>query len=241
MDISTLAGTRYEPGHIEAMRKAIHDAVISRSANIREGDFRAIGPDDLKLIFDLYDELFLGRYFSDVSPTKVRFRLSKRSTRAGGRTAFPRDGPVEICLSSYLLYLTFNDVKREISVNGVACRDRLEAAQLVFEHELVHLIEHEAFGKSSCKGERFMAMARGIFGHTERTHRLVVQNERARDVYGVKVGDVVEVEVPEQKKENPRLEADSPKGADQESGTMPNSGTEKSEQDGSAEGKPDFS
>jgi len=195
MDRNTLAGLRYDRGHIEAMRKAVHEAIISRSKNIREGDFNAIGLADMKLMFDLYDELFLGRYFSDVSATKVVFRLSKRATRAAGKTAFYADGAVVIALSSYLLFMTFGDVKRDIRVNGVACRDRLEAAQLVFEHELVHLLEHELHGATSCSGSRFGAIAMAIFGHTEVTHQLVIQAERAREIYGVKIGDTVEFEL----------------------------------------------
>jgi hypothetical protein len=68
---------------------------------------------------------------------------------------------------------------------------RLEAAQRVFEHELIHLAEMLVFGRSSCAAEPFRELAWGWFGHTETKHDLVTQQERARAKFDVRVGDRV--------------------------------------------------
>src|SRR5262249_51456206 len=97
----------------------------------------------------------------------------------------------EITLSTSLLYQTFKDVERTVRVNGLVCADRLEAAQRVFEHELIHLAEMLVWGRSSCAAEPFRALAWGGFGHTGTQHDLVTQQERARARFDVRVGDRV--------------------------------------------------
>jgi hypothetical protein len=120
-------------------------------------------------------------------------------TRAGGRTTVyrrrTREGEhrtFEIAVSTPLLFQTFHDVRRPVTVVGLECRDRLEALQRVFEHELVHLCEFLAFGESSCGRPRFHDLARRFFGHRAWTHELVTQRERALVKHGLRVGDAVE-------------------------------------------------
>jgi hypothetical protein len=90
-----------------------------------------------------------------------------------------------------MLFQAFNQDHRPVAVNGLPCTDRLQAMQRIFEHELIHLVELIAWGNSSCRGERFHALAQRIFGHTERTHRLITRREIACNHYGLHVGDRV--------------------------------------------------
>ena len=48
---------------------------------------------------------------------------------------------------------------------GLVCRDRLEALQRIFEHELLHLAEFLGWGRSNCRAENFHALSRRIFAH----------------------------------------------------------------------------
>jgi len=184
--------------------RRIYDAVRARSPHITAGNFTACAASDLALLFDLYDEQFfagaVGRLVQ-ATGAPLTFQFSPRLTRSAGltkrfaprgRAAGPsRPGRFEIILSSALLFQTFTDVERTVRVNGVVCGDRLEAAQRVFEHELLHLVEMLLWGASSCAAPRFRGLAQSWFAHTEARHELVTQQERARARFDVGVGDRV--------------------------------------------------
>lgn len=129
----------------------------------------------------------------------LQFRLSKRMTSAGGKTTRfkPRGGPehFEIAVSTTLLFQTFHDVERPITVAGIVCRDRLEALQRVVEHEIVHLIEMLLWKHSSCSADRFQSIAARAFGHVEHTHQLITPRERALRKFGIRPGDSVRFEL----------------------------------------------
>src|SRR5262249_48871541 len=138
------------------------------------------------------------RQLVNASRAPLSFQFSARLTRSAGLTKrfAPRGHAAtasrfEIVLSSSLLYQTFTDIDRTVRVNGVVCNDRLEAAQRVFEHEMLHLIEMLVWAASNCNGPRFKELAWGWFAHPETRHDLVTQQERARSRFDVRVGDRV--------------------------------------------------
>lgn len=177
---------------IKKKRRLIYKRMIAESPTINRGNFTAINTDDLRRLFELYDEHFFRCYLTWETGVEVSFRLSKRMTRSAGKTSYnTRENYFVIALSTELLFQTFHDVDREIRVNGLACRDRLEVAMVVWEHETVHLLEWLVHGSSSCSQPRFRRMARTIFGHTDVTHQLVTRQERAHVRYCLHVGDRV--------------------------------------------------
>lgn len=192
---------RFSPSEIDTRVAAIRREVLARSPHLREGNFARIATGDLELLFALYDRDFftgaLARALGGNGDGRLRFRLSKRMTSAGGKTFhYPpqRKKPVstyEIALSTHLLFTNFRPGDPPAQVNGHPCRDRMEALQRVFEHELLHLVELLATGASSCRSARFRDLARRVFGHTEVTHRLVTPRERALADHGLRVGDRV--------------------------------------------------
>ncbi len=207
--LGDLICSTYPTDHEIVVRtKAIYDEMLRDSPNIREGHITVISGLDLEKLCELYDERFFGGALREVvngeGKPKLSFRISQRMTSAGGKTtrhlikhseSEPRaEVQYEIAIASTLLFQTFSDVERTISVNGIVCHDRLEALQRIFEHELVHLLEWLLWGKTSCKAENFRIIARNFFGHTEVTHRLVTQRERAREIFGIRVRDRVAFE-----------------------------------------------
>ena len=46
-------------------------------------------------------------------------------------------------VSTFLLFQNFREAGRPVTVGGLACRDRLEALQRTFEHELLNLAEKD--------------------------------------------------------------------------------------------------
>lgn len=198
-----LEGPGLAPEEARRRIEGIRTAVANRSARLGDGNFGGLAVGDLELLFVVYDEAFfagaLTRTLGAASDParRIRFRLAPRMTRAGGKTfqfrpARPGGPPTyEIAVSTHLLFSNFHAGQRPVEVNGLPCRDRLDALQRIFEHELVHLAEFLAYRESSCRAPRFRALALRLFGHTEAAHGLVTAPERARDLHGLRVGDRV--------------------------------------------------
>lgn len=196
---------RYSPEEIALRARAIYETTLRQSPRVTTGNFTAIAADDLALLFRLYDERFFGGDLGRLilaSSAPLNFSLSARLTRSAGLTKrygargrpgvpLPPATRYEISLSTALLFQTFQDVERTVRVNGLVCADRLEAAQRVFEHELIHLVEMLVWGTSSCQAGRFRDLVWNLFGHTQTRHDLVTQQERARTRFDVRVGDRV--------------------------------------------------
>ncbi len=198
-----LRAIRHDPAEVEALRGRVYRGVLDRSEHVRSGNFDALGVADLRLLFDLYDAGsfggLLGAMLREDGAGEVGFRLSDRMTNAAGKTIVRRpraSGRVEyeIAVSAFLLFQTFRDVDRVVTVGGLACRDRLEALQRIFEHELLHLAEFLASGKSSCAADPFQGLARDIFGHSAFVHELVTPREVAARAHEIRQGDLVAFE-----------------------------------------------
>ncbi|MBA7555297.1 hypothetical protein ES705_47955 [subsurface metagenome] len=128
---------------------------------------------------------------------KLIFRLSSRMTKSGGSISkiIKKDHIIyKISISSYLLFQSFLDIKRTIRINGIICKDRIEALQRIFEHELIHLLELLIKGDSSCSSDSFKILAKQIFLHTDNKHELITQEERTFLKFGIEVGDKVSFE-----------------------------------------------
>ena len=186
--LARILSLRHSPAEVGSKTAEIYQRVLERSVLIRSGNFDFVGEADLRLLFDLYDAEFFNGLLSgmlreDVGG-RITLRLSDRMTRAAGKTILRRikarvgrrivERPeYEIAVSTFLLFQTFDDIERPVTVTGLVCRDRLEALQRIFEHELVHLAEFLAEGKSSCAANQFQALSRAIFGHESVVHDLV--------------------------------------------------------------------
>jgi hypothetical protein len=184
----------------------IYRGLLDRSKHLRSGNFEAIHVADLRDLLDAYDSEFfgglLGRMLREDCGGQITLRLSERMTRAAGKTirrlVRRREGQslivtveYEIAISTLLLFQTFDDIDRPVTVTGLACRDRLEALQRIFEHELLHLAEFLAEGTSSCAQPQFQTLSRAIFGHASVVHDLVTTRELAAKNHAIRQGDLV--------------------------------------------------
>ena len=115
-------------------------------------------------------------------------------THAGRKTTQYRsyDGQVsyEIAIAVSMLFDGFGATDRRITVCGLECKDRLEALQRTFEHEIVHLAEQLCWGSSDCKAMRFQDIAARLFQHRAHTHDLITRQERAAQS-GIRLGSLV--------------------------------------------------
>ncbi|MCA9537538.1 MAG: hypothetical protein KC620_01545 [Myxococcales bacterium] len=198
-----LLNVRPDPAARAAREAALRRRVLAESPNLRRPDFARLTPADLTYVFQRYDaEVFGGALQTTLASPRggpLDLRVSARMTRAGGltrrglrRTFGKVEQRFEISLSAPLLFGTFCDDPRPITVVGRLCNDRLDALLRIFEHELLHLCEYLVFGESNCNASRFAQLAHDLFGHTEATHRLITPRERAHLDHGIGVGDVVD-------------------------------------------------
>lgn len=182
--------------------ETIRSQMLSNSPNVRHGNFTAIAPEDLQRLLALYDSHYFGgwleREVQAQSHRPLGLKLSKLMTRAGGKTTRlrrRRHGKTltiyEIAVAARMLLMSFRDERREVVVCGRRCQDRLAALQRILEHEIIHLCELLAWGKSTCAGKRFKALAAAIFGHDGTKHDLVTPREQAAVQHGLKVGSPV--------------------------------------------------
>jgi hypothetical protein len=186
---------------IRRRTKKIHETVMHESVHIDGENFAAVHPRDLERMFDLYDrDFFRGGCRRLLGAVPLSFRLSKRMTSVAGSTTRTqkknrRTGAVktrfEITISTTLLFQTFRERTRPIVVNGICCKNRMDALQRVMEHEIVHLVEMLIWKRSRCSAKRFQSIAYRFFGHTDHTHQLVTPRERALSKYGIRAGDRV--------------------------------------------------
>jgi hypothetical protein len=199
-----LRAIRHSPQVIAQKFAEIRTAMFQESRAIRQPNFETIGTGDLARLFRLYDDRFLDGWLANAitstGGSTLTFRLSSAMTRSGGKTI--RKSPrlksaaiatkYEIAIATRMLLMNFRDGQRPVTVCGLVCEDRLAALQRIMEHEMLHLAEFLAWGKSSCNQSRFKQLARNIFGHAASKHDLITAVERASTLHAVSIGNKVE-------------------------------------------------
>lgn len=193
--LSTLV---YSNDEILTRRNKITRKIQLYSPNIKDTAINRISTTDLQLLFDLYDELFFQKQFAHNYEGRINFSLSNRLIKTAGKTLSPKDLNgiplkdlvLEIRIGTYFLF-KYTEIEGKKNVAGIATSNALEALQLIFEHELCHVLELLVFGESNCNRERFKIIAGNLFGHTESTHHLPTPRRIAREKYGLQIGDEV--------------------------------------------------
>jgi len=188
----------YSRPEIVKKRNTIRNAFIIESKSVKTGNIQSMSNADLKILFDLYDKEFFNDYFSRSFKGALIFSLSTRMTSSAGKTIYSRhlkllreaEETYEIRMGIKFFYQYYK-VERDKIVSGINTKDSLEAFQIVFEHELCHLIELHLYKESSCKKLRFKTMVYGMFGHTDVYHQLPNQKEIISKEYGLLIGQKV--------------------------------------------------
>lgn len=189
---------KYCNTEIITKRNNIRHAFIIESKNVKTGNIQCMSNEDLKILFYLYDEEFFNSYFNENFKGKLTFSLSTRMTSAAGKTIYSRkikllreaEEAYEIRMG-IKFFFQYYKVERDKIVSGIKTKDSLEAFQIVFEHELCHLIELHLYKESSCKKLRFKTMVNSMFAHTDVFHQLPSQREIISEKYGLLVGQKV--------------------------------------------------
>jgi hypothetical protein len=198
MGAEQLAALKYSPKQITGMREEVRRAFMAKSERVKCGQITCMADSDLRLLYEIYDYVFLEDYFKTTFTGVLTFSLSTRMSKSAGKIISPRNlralppgqEHYEVRMG-IKLFFQYYGLSREKTVNGIRTKDALEAFQIVFEHELCHLIELHLYRQSSCHQNRFKTIARNLFGHTESYHRLPTAAEIAGDRYDLAPGDQV--------------------------------------------------
>ena len=190
--------TKLHKKTIDNKRAEISKLLKLKSANITKGIISAMSIADLNLLFNLYDQVFFENWFKESFKGRIKFSLSKRMTKSAGITLCPKNidkvKPEELVIEIRIgvdFFFHYDLVKGSKMVCGVKTNNSLEALQLVFEHELCHVLEFIHFKESNCGKDRFKTIANNMFGHTESYHKLPTYMQIANQSLGLNIGDVV--------------------------------------------------
>jgi predicted SprT family Zn-dependent metalloprotease len=190
-----LLGIKVDEKTVNRKRREIHERIIEKSSRIGSGKITSIAPADLKLILDLYDELFFNNWFKNKCSSKIEFALSKRMTRSAGMVKCSmnkKTGEKNFILQIGVnFFYNYDELDNKKNVCGIETKDSLEGLLLVFEHEICHIIEFINYGKSSCRGKRYKTIVGNLFGHVSSYHQLPTYKQIAGEKHGVVVGDSV--------------------------------------------------
>lgn len=196
--MTSLNNIKYSNNEIKSKREKVRGLLIQQSQNVKNGMISRIAPLDLELLFKLYDRDFLNNYIKENYEGKIKFSLSKRMTKAVGKTIYPKNLQIlqqnlwliEIRIGIDFIF-KYNQINRMKDVAGIMTRDSLDVFQIVFEHELCHFVELILYGETNCGRQRFKKLAKSIFGHTKSCHDLPTNQEIAYHKYGFRAGDSV--------------------------------------------------
>lgn len=151
-------------------------------------NFNNLTEQQIKKIYLLYNQYF----FDNALPKNVDFVMSDLQTKTGGSCGAKGCNYV-IKLSGPILTKLFSDQQSgSKKVNGLECDTRLGCAQLILEHEIIHLIirssgEYLKEGLNTKiygdHGSLFKDLSRSYFGHTEIYHHMLdVEKNKEDDI-----------------------------------------------------------
>lgn len=198
MEKEELIRIKLSEKEVEIRRNFIRRELIRGSYNIHNGEIKNISVEDLKLIFILYNKYFFNNFFREKFKGKINFSVSGKMNKSAGKTIVPRvnfslseDKQVYEIRIGINFFLQYYGIEREKVVGGIETKDALHALLMVFEHEIIHILEFYVFGNSSCKNNRFKAIALNIFHHKDVYHSLPTYREIVEKNLGVQIGQKV--------------------------------------------------
>lgn len=169
---------------IKTNRKYIYEQIKNKYGDNVIGNTEA-----LKYIYKLYDDVFFMGWISQVmnNNTSLKFMFSKKLTSSAGMCTLRKGCFYTIKISSDIMNKIKQSKSKYSVTGGLKCYDHVECLQLVFEHELCHLIvflnikffkSHYDKNVYSAHGIFFKQLSSSFFGHTEVTHQLLLDIEQ---------------------------------------------------------------
>jgi len=179
MELHECVGLRNDKQRIAQGRTSIVERMKGSGSAFSAGRAEVLTVQDVQDMFILYDAVFFDGMLNKLLNERITYRLSNRMTRTGGKVQYDlQKGTYVLTLSYPLIVYPFDTGTSRFDVNGVPCSCSMEAMMSIMEHEIIHIIEFELYGRSSCGKRPFKTMARNIFGHTGTKHALSITHRR---------------------------------------------------------------
>nr|QBK90206.1 MAG: SprT-like family protein [Pithovirus LCPAC102] len=149
--------------------------------------------DELDVMFKLYDYYFFNNMISyalQKSGGNIKFKFSTKMTSAGGTCS-------RIGICTYIIKISKENINNitpiniiNSEINGLKPKNKVNALQLIFEHELVHAILSIFVDDLRGHGKLFKDMVKQLFGHTKITHS-ILNKPLVVNQYNFKVNDLI--------------------------------------------------
>ncbi len=181
--------------------------MLERSQHLRSGNFEAIGVTDLRLLFDALRRRVLRRAARRDAPGGLRRRDhvpplrpddpggrqddprgTSGSATAGGSSTTPE---YEIAISTLLLFQTFDDIDRPVTVTGLRLPRPPGGAPADLRARAAPPRRVPGRGEVELRQAQFQALSEAIFGHASVVHDLVTPREIAAKAHAIRQGDLV--------------------------------------------------
>ena len=168
------------------IRKLILDTTLNSETYSKPNVIEELTLDHLNKIFTWYDNIFFNNEFTKMVKIKnitLKFGFLRSVQKAGEHCYDSKDNSCKISISKKTLIGLFTKGEKRLWVNGLNVRDRIEALQVVFEHEMVHMYMvlkgyagkiKSGKGKMyySSHGKLFQGLSKLFFLHTDYRHLL---------------------------------------------------------------------
>lgn len=148
-------------------------------------NFNTLSEHQIKKIYLLYNQFF----FNNALPKNVEFVMSDQ-TKVGGSCGAKGCNYVIKLSGPILTKLFIEKESKSKKVCGLECNTRLRCAQIILEHEIIHLIlrnsgEYLKEGLNTKiygdHGNLFKDLSRSYFGHTEIYHHMLHEDDDLSD------------------------------------------------------------
>ena len=160
----------------DARRKIIGNSLFPNNKYPYFNDNKVL--DDM---FKYYDYYYFGnmiQYALNKTEGQIKFEFSDKMTSTGGTCSRTGICIYKIKISRKKLDEINTTNVNDMAVNGIIPRDKVDALQLIFEHELIHAVLSIFVNEISGHGQLFKDIARNLFGHTKTTHTIGTKNKQ---------------------------------------------------------------
>lgn len=178
-----------KPEEIEKKRKVVTNLLLESTFDKK--NFTTLSNKQLEDMFKIYDKIFFDgqlrrKLKSEGSSLEFQVSASKGHSVAGSCRMIPSGKVCDfvIKISKHMFLEKFRSENETLRANGLLCTNRLECLQIVFEHELVHMImglwkvQEQAIQLGRKKswygghGFVFKCLVKERFGQTDIRHNL---------------------------------------------------------------------
>lgn len=177
----------YKLPDYDTRRKLISDTLVTPENKYADV---TLFPNLLDNMYKLYDYYFFSNLISN-SLAKVGgsaiFKFTDRMTSTGGSCGIVGRCTYEMKISSDRLNKLTPENISNVHANGITPINKIEALQLIFEHELVHMILQMFSIAKEMHGPFFQKIALNLFGHTDFRHGITDSRLSGSNINNIRV------------------------------------------------------